>query len=523
MLVSFKVWQHPLTTFLGQLNDPFIMMWMLRWWPYAVSHHLNPLFCSFLWWPQGVHLLSTTNIMLYAVLFSSVTKALGAMFSYNVLLLMNTTLSAWSIYCLAFYCCRARISAFLAGIFFVLSAFQMAHIYAGHVNLTASYFPVFILFFSIKFYREELRFFSFIVMASVLFLGLFFVSKEMWLLTWMVFFLLIALVYVMLADFLLPKRVFSAIIAIFTINFVVVFPFVIAFSSSYPLYYHTPVDFSSDFVNFFLPSSLQAIGGNFLSSHGVVLASTITEQTAYLGFPLCVMVFLLWQAVRDAYQKLALVFIGLVMLLSLGPALNVLSYRLFYFPWASLYVLPGFAFIQPARFMCFADIAFSLLLARFLTCAEWSLYFRAALCGFVFLTYCPNLTLPWIHQDTRGFLRMPPDVASWVKGDMRILVLSERSSLLSEMMLWRLNEGRHFKLMSAHLGPGAIPNPSGIAFVLPKSYTMSSKAFHDYLASYKPDLVMVSSAEALLYAHFTKTLGVPKKVNQHIIVYKIQR
>jgi hypothetical protein len=41
--------------------DASIFIWSLRWWPYALAHHLDPLYTRLVWAPGGINLAWTTT------------------------------------------------------------------------------------------------------------------------------------------------------------------------------------------------------------------------------------------------------------------------------------------------------------------------------------------------------------------------------------------------------------------------------------------------------------------------------
>jgi len=47
----------------GTTGDPSLSIWALQWMPFALSHHLNPLFTSFLHYPTGVNLMWNSSIL----------------------------------------------------------------------------------------------------------------------------------------------------------------------------------------------------------------------------------------------------------------------------------------------------------------------------------------------------------------------------------------------------------------------------------------------------------------------------
>ena len=58
--------------------------WFLRWLPYALATHRNPLFTTSMIEPGGVNLMWNTWIPLPALLLSPVTLLLGPVAAFNV-------------------------------------------------------------------------------------------------------------------------------------------------------------------------------------------------------------------------------------------------------------------------------------------------------------------------------------------------------------------------------------------------------------------------------------------------------
>jgi len=59
----------PLTkTLCGAGFGPFAFIWFLSWCPWALAHHLNPLFTNLIWQPAGLNLAWTTSVPLLALL-----------------------------------------------------------------------------------------------------------------------------------------------------------------------------------------------------------------------------------------------------------------------------------------------------------------------------------------------------------------------------------------------------------------------------------------------------------------------
>ena len=113
---------------LGAGTDPFIYTWFFAWWPYALSHHLNPFYTYLLWQPGGLNLGWTTSIPVLAFLAFPITATLGPLLAYDSLMLAAPVCAGISAYALCLYLCRRPGPALLGGWIFGFSSFAAAHL-----------------------------------------------------------------------------------------------------------------------------------------------------------------------------------------------------------------------------------------------------------------------------------------------------------------------------------------------------------------------------------------------------------
>ena len=144
-LAVWILWQvHPLVGHPGQAQldvtspDPNFYLWCLRWWPYAVTHGLDPLRTTQLGAPAGYNLAWDTTVPPLALLDWPLTAAVGPVAAFNLLVAFSIPLSGWA----AFVLCRRLTSRFwpalAAGFVYGFSAYEMNHIQAGQLNLAFS-------------------------------------------------------------------------------------------------------------------------------------------------------------------------------------------------------------------------------------------------------------------------------------------------------------------------------------------------------------------------------------------------
>jgi hypothetical protein len=115
--------------------DPNFYIWSLRWWPYAISHGLNPLYSRQIGAPAGFNLAWTTTTPALAIVMAPVTALFGPITSLNLTLLLAAPVSAWA----AFLAARRLTGRFWAslagGTIYGFSPYEVGHTGAGQGNL----------------------------------------------------------------------------------------------------------------------------------------------------------------------------------------------------------------------------------------------------------------------------------------------------------------------------------------------------------------------------------------------------
>src|SRR5690349_4200197 len=119
-------WAHPFANVIGDGPDPPVFIWYLRWVPFAIGHGLNPLFTSYLDFPDGINLMWQTSVPLLGLLLAPITLTLGPIFAYNLLMTASMALAAWC----AFLAFRRHVehpwAAGLGGLLFGFSPYMLA-------------------------------------------------------------------------------------------------------------------------------------------------------------------------------------------------------------------------------------------------------------------------------------------------------------------------------------------------------------------------------------------------------------
>jgi len=110
----------------GSGGDSYPLIWGLGWWPYALSHGLNPFFSHRVQYPHGANLMwLPPTVPLLSLLLSPLTVVTGPVTSYNVLATAAPALTTWAAY-LAFRRWTMPGSALLGALIFGFSPYMAA-------------------------------------------------------------------------------------------------------------------------------------------------------------------------------------------------------------------------------------------------------------------------------------------------------------------------------------------------------------------------------------------------------------
>jgi hypothetical protein len=122
-------------SYVGQGPDPSAFMWLLVWWPHAISHRLNPFLTHAIFAPAGLNLAWRTTIPLASLLVSPITAAFGPVVAYNILSLASPPLAAWTAFILCRHIAHSYWPALLGGYLFGFSAYMVGQTFGGHLHL----------------------------------------------------------------------------------------------------------------------------------------------------------------------------------------------------------------------------------------------------------------------------------------------------------------------------------------------------------------------------------------------------
>ena len=435
----------------GAGSDPYDSVLFLDWWPYALTHGLNPFFTKLLWYPSGVSMLWVTSVPLLSLLGWPITASLGPVVTYNVIIITSPVFSAWAAYFLCRYITRDFAAALLGGFLFGFSTYETSQS-IGALNLTIIFLLPLLLLVVLKRLNDELSRPATVALAAILLLVQFFICIEIF-----------AMIFVFggiawaLAIVYMPERrpVLRRLFAdgLWAGLFVVLplIPVFISMARHYALINHPaawPYVFVADLAGIILPSALNLFGHPFQGLTGGIAGAT-QESDAYLGLPLLlILVLYLLREGRTRRGRYCGIMFAVCLVCSFGPFLWVAGHFTgIALPWILAVHLPLLGSALPGRFALFTSLAVCIMAASWLALSgQRGLKFVLALFACVALLPRPH---PWQPVPWTKFFA-PGRVQQVLGPNPRLIILP--FSINGPSSIWQVQNRFGFTQVGGYLG-----------------------------------------------------------------------
>lgn len=301
--------------------------------------HTSPYFTHLLFYPVGAD-LTTETLSPLAGMLSYPFQGAGLVFSFNILLFLNFTLSGFFMFLLADHIIKNKYGAFIAGIIFTFSPFHMAHSLFGHTNwIGIEFLPLFILFFLLMIERDN-KILPIIGTSISFVLLTFFGDPEQGILAavFSVFLLLFMLVTPKNRKNIIKLKFFLSIVATLILIAAIGFPFfapiahsilsggAIRRANSMSDVQHSMI-WSSPLLSFLLPSPnnifFKPITGSYIQIYNV----DGVERIAYLGWVAIALaaIGIIWDIRKNRFKNTWIwIAIGVIFAwFAIGPYLQI--------------------------------------------------------------------------------------------------------------------------------------------------------------------------------------------------------
>lgn len=364
-------------------TDPNFYMWAMRWWPYAVSHGLDPLYSAQIGAPHGYDLAWATTTPAVALLFWPVTAAFGVIVAYNLMLLLVVPASALAAFILARALTGRFWAALLAGAAYGFTPFELWHSLQGQPNLTViALFPL-MLYLVLRWWDGTLGRTGFVSWLAVL------MALEFYTFTEAFADMTIAGAGALAIGYLVAGRPARPAVARLARHaglgyagaLALAAPYLYGALRHYPaaLVRQLPI-FSLSLVRLVLPSTSNNFGLAPLVHYSADLGRYSVDD--YVGLPaILVMVSLAACTWRSRLTRLLAGVFAFVIALAVGPQLVAGTQALAPVPWGGLWHLPFLRSAEPSRFIIFGYLILSVALALWLAAPSRGVLARAARWG----------------------------------------------------------------------------------------------------------------------------------------------
>jgi hypothetical protein len=364
-------------------TDPNFYTWAMQWWPYAVSHGINPLYSTQIGAPGGYNLAWATTTPSVGLLMWPVTAAVGIVASFNLTLLLIPPVSAWAAFIAARRLTGRFWASLLAGAAYGLTPFELAHNWQGQPNLTViALFPL-MVYLVVRWWEGSLGRTGFVIWMTVAMAVEFYTFNEAFA------DMTAALAGGLVIGFAVAGRAARPTVARLGLLIAIAYAGAVAASAPYLIYAlrHYPSaltrqrpDFSLHLVRLVLPVSDKLFGLTSLIRYSNHLGRVNLDD--YVGLPLLLVPFALVAFARsNRIARLLAIALVFVLALAAGPVLIVGNRPLVHLPWGRLWSLPIARSAEPSRLIIFVYLVLALALALWLATPAASRLVRGARWG----------------------------------------------------------------------------------------------------------------------------------------------
>lgn len=439
------------------MGDPLAFIWFLNWWPFAIAHHLNPLISTYVWYPKGFNFTWATTVPSAALLGAPLTLFSGPVLTYNFWSVMAPALSAWTAFFLAWYLTRDWAAALVGGYLFGFSSYELGQLLAHPVINLVFLVPIAVLL-CVRRTRGEIGRWKFIGALTVVLLVEFGLSTEivatlcvLGAITWGIFLLFgppsdRSALWQLAVDITLAAGITIVLASPFLF-------YVIRGLPDVPPVINPPMLYSADAINYIVPTRVTRFGRTIFASVADHFTGNITEQGAYLGLPLILLlVFYFRGQIANRNTRALLLTICMLALLSLGPWLHIGGTKTpVPLPWLLTERLPLLRLALPTRFTMYVALAASVAAALYLASGTGRRrLLRFALAGLACLSLLPNVSVfAWKRWPVQPFFT-PQNVEQKLGKLPNVLVLPTAGIPLS--LAWQLNAGMRYTQSGGYVG-----------------------------------------------------------------------
>jgi hypothetical protein len=444
-------------SYVGRYADPTLFMWSISWWPYALSHRLNPILTHAIYAPVGTNLAWLTTVPLASVMVWPITAAFGPIVSYNLLALLAPASAAWAAYILCRYLTKSVWPAILGGYVFGFSPYFLAQTLAGHLHMVLIVAVPIGLYLAARWFDGAIKSRTLACLAGLAIAAQLLLSLEVFATATMFAGLALLLGFGSTTGDTRWRivKLIGILACAYGLALLITTPFIYYVYSPGHLGGSIAIaeQFSADLLNLLLPTNVNALGAlGPLPNLTRLFPGNLFERDAYIG-PILIALAILYarRYWREPFGKTLIDSLLIICLLSLGPIMQIGGHRRIALPGYVLAMTPLINGAVASRFMMFAFLIFALITAQWFASSGASLRNKWIVAMLVVFFSLPNLDGRfWITEsDTPEFFTNGLYNKYLEPGEN---VLVTPYSLYGSSMLWQAQSGFYFRMAGGWTG-----------------------------------------------------------------------
>jgi hypothetical protein len=362
--------------------DPNLFIWFWRWWPYAVSHGIDPLYSYQIGAPTGYNLAAwTTSTPSVALLMWPVTAAFGPIASFNLSLLLAPPTAAWAAFVLTRRMTGRFWPALLAGAVYGFNIYEQAHNASGQLNVSVILLFPLLVYLVVLWWDGTLGRTGFMIWMAVA------LALEFYTFTEAFFDVTMAIAAALVIGFAVAGRAARPTVARLAGLIAISYVGALVLASPYLLdeLRNLPTGLARNSSAFSLPLAALVVPrpDRIWGLPALAAFSRSHPAGGYVGIPLLVLLLVFAVVTWSSrVTRLLVITFAVIIVLAVGPDLVLPGMRALTLPWGRLWNLPIARSVETVRFILFGYLVLAIVLAlwlaapvrsRLLLAARWGL------------------------------------------------------------------------------------------------------------------------------------------------------
>lgn len=488
----------------GSGPDPQFMLWSVAWWPYALAHHVNPMYTRLVWAPEGFDVIWSSASNLLSIAAAPLTLRFGPVASLNLLALSMPALSALAGFILTDRLVGQTAPALLGGYLYGFSPYMVGNQAGAHLGLAAAFMIPAVILLTLNRIEDRVSAVSFVLWLTLILVAQFLMGLE--LLASLGVFGAVALG---IAGLFWPElrarlRSTAALIVLALLVMAVVLsptlPYVLSGSGlgRHRVWANHGADLFELFVpgRFFLLGILPGLSGDATS-----YAHFSRDAGGYIGLPMAIVaMFFFRQRWGERRARFLAAMLAIVYIASLGPTLHFRGHELWVMPWKLFDRLPLINSAQAVRFTLYAHLLLALVASLWIAETALARAAKLVIAAILVVAILPNVRDQslWASDLRTPEFFTSPALRENLRPGENVLLLPFSAN--GESMSWQALSGMYFATVGGWTGP--TPRPFAAWPIMPlldhdTEIPEAREQFLAFLAAHRVTAVIIDQRHPL--------------------------